>query len=70
MAAVVTNLVFLDRFGKEEGTPIGDAADYTTLGEDEGACCASHPVKNDESETHEIEEKRRKGRYSLTSAVV
>ena len=40
MAGVVARLVFLDGFGEEEVAPVGDAADYTALGEDEGACCS------------------------------
>lgn len=35
-------LVFLERFGEEEGSPVCQAADYAAVGEDKGAGCAGN----------------------------
>ena len=40
MPTVMAHLILFDGFGKEEGAPVGYAADYATLGEDQSACCA------------------------------
>ena len=43
----MTLLVFLYGFGKKEGTPVRDAPDDAALGEDQRACCASDPEREE-----------------------
>jgi len=49
VAAAIAGLISLNGSGEEEGAPVRYAADYATLGEDEGAGCAGESGANNVS---------------------